>query len=69
MKKIIWIAAVLLAASPLAAQTTTDAVLRSVEENNATLKALREEVAAEQLANKTDNFLSRSRSTSPRSAA
>lgn len=57
MKKILWIAAALLAVSPLAAQNATDAVLRSVEENNTTLRALREEVAAEQLANKTDIFL------------
>ena len=56
MKKILYIAA-MFAVSPLAAQHTTNAVLRSVEQNNATLKALQKEVAAEQLANKTDIFL------------
>lgn len=56
MRKLLWIAASAVF-FPLAAQDRTQEVLRAIEENNTTLRALREEVAAQQLANRTDIFL------------
>lgn len=55
--KIIVLFATLVVAFPLAAQNSIPAVLQSIEENNTTLKTLREEVKAQELANKTDIFL------------
>lgn len=41
----------------LSAQTTIESLLGSIEENNTTLKALREKAEAQKLANKTDIYL------------
>lgn len=57
MKTIIIIAA-LLASVSLAAQENINSILSSIEENNTTLKALKEEVKAQKLGNKTGIYLS-----------
>lgn len=46
---------VLLASVSLVAQENIDSILFSIEENNSTLKALREETNAQKLGNKTGN--------------
>ena len=53
MRTIILIMA-LLASVSLVAQENIDSILFSIEENNSTLKALREETNAQKLGNKTD---------------
>jgi hypothetical protein len=52
MRTIILIMA-LLASVSLVAQENIDSILFSIEENNSTLKALREETNAQKLGNKT----------------
>ncbi|MDR3235757.1 MAG: TolC family protein [Prevotellaceae bacterium] len=52
-----YVAALWLACPPLHAQQSVQDVLLSVEKNNATLKALREETAARQLESRTGIFL------------
>ncbi len=49
---------VLLASVSLVAQENIDSILFSIEENNSTLKALREETNAQKLGNKTGIYLS-----------
>ena len=48
---------VLLASVSLVAQENIDSILFSIEENNSTLKALREETNAQKLGNKTGIYL------------
>ena len=57
MKTIIMIAA-LLASVSLAARENINSILSSIEENNTTLKALKEETKAQKLGNKTGIYLS-----------
>ena len=57
MRTIILIMA-LLASVSLVAQENIDSILFSIEENNSTLKALREETNAQKLGNKTGIYLS-----------
>lgn len=57
MKTIIMIAA-LLASISLAARENINSILSSIEENNTTLKALKEETKAQKLGNKTGIYLS-----------
>jgi outer membrane efflux protein len=58
MKKIIIAVAFMVTSFPLFAQYDMDDMLTSIEENNATLKTLREEVKAQKLGNKTGIYLS-----------
>ena len=58
MKKIIISALAILTSISLFAQNNIESVLSSIEENNTTLKSLREIVEAEKLENKTDIYLS-----------
>ncbi len=57
MKKIILSVVAMLAMNSLAAQSNINDVLATIEQNNTTLKALRETAKAEQLENRTDIFL------------
>lgn len=57
MRKIVYILA-LLATTSLYAQNSVDKVLLSIENNNTTLKALKEQSNADKLANRTGIFLS-----------
>ena len=57
MKKIIVTAMFVLATGLLSAQTTVSDVLDTIEQNNTTLKALRQTAEAEKLENKTDIYL------------
>lgn len=57
MKTIIIIVA-LLASMSLAAQENISSILFSIEENNTKLKALKEEMKAQKLGNKTGIYLS-----------
>ena len=58
MIKIIINVLAILTSIPLFAQNNIESVLSSIEENNTTLKSLREIVEAEKLENKTDIYLS-----------
>lgn len=58
MKKIVIFMVAVIAASPLFAQNQISDALSDIEQNNTTLKALRETADAEKLGNKTDLFLS-----------
>lgn len=48
---------ILLMGTSLNAQTSIDTILASIEENNTTLKSLRETVEAQKLENKTGIYL------------
>ena len=58
MKTIIISTLAILTSIPLFAQNSIGSVLSSIEENNTTLKSLRESVEAQRLENKTDIYLS-----------
>ena len=57
MKKIILSTLAILTSIPLFAQNNIKSVLSSIDENNTTLKSLRERVEAQKLENKTDIYL------------
>lgn len=58
MKKIIIIIMAIIVTSPLFAQNNINEMLSTIEQNNTTLKALREAAEAEKIENKTGIFLS-----------